>query len=201
MNIKPALLIPVLALSLACKKSEPAPKAAPAKPIAAKKAAAPAHVKPKTPKPPEPKKAAKKPVPKKTAPVNASRKTVDEDKSVLKELLDIGSPEVVDSKLPVIVYYYANWSPYDKKMMGIVEDVAAKYIGKAKFYRVDAMAAKKKNVLPLEVVGFPYLIFLKEGKRFGKQAYPGANAKKEVSFAIEDWIIGGDDEDDDSEGL
>ncbi len=194
MNIKASVLISVLVFSLACKKAESPPKSEPAKPVAAKKPLKPA------PKPPEPKKpVAKKPAPKKPKPLKASREVPDKKEGVLKDILDINAPEIVDSKLPVLVFFGAIWTATHRMSVGILEEAAVKYAGRVKFYNVDYPAAKAKNLLPEEVTVLPYLMFIKDGKRFGKVGFSGN--PKELDFAIKDWLAGEEDDDEDEEEI
>lgn len=143
-------------------RTEPAPLAAPAVAVAPPAAPKPAPVKAK-PKPAEP-------------------------VEYLKEIVDPASTDVAGSKLPTVIYYYATWSPHDRKLMGVVEEIAVKYKGQVKFFRIDVMKAKAANTLPAEVVAMPYLVFQRPGKeRQTKLARPD-EARKELEFFISEWL-------------
>ncbi|MBI4676180.1 MAG: thioredoxin family protein [Elusimicrobia bacterium] len=106
----------------------------------------------------------------------------------MKEVVDLNAPEVVNSKLPVVLYYYADWSTHDKMLMGVVEEVARAYKGKARFFRINVDKAREAKALPPEVTAFPYMIFMRQGKeRQSKLARPG-EARKEIEFFIEEWL-------------
>ena len=106
----------------------------------------------------------------------------------LKEIVDPASPEVVNCKLPVVLYYYASWSAHDRMLMGVVEEIAKDYKGKARFFRINVTAAEKAKTLPAEVVAMPYMVFMRPGKeRQTKLARPG-EARKELEFFISEWL-------------
>ncbi|MFA6318157.1 MAG: thioredoxin family protein [Elusimicrobiota bacterium] len=106
----------------------------------------------------------------------------------LKEIVDSAPAAALGAKGPVMIYYYANWSPHDRQLMGVVEEIAGRYRGRVKFFRVNVSAAMEAKTLPPDVVAFPYMVFLRPGKeRQTKLARPG-EATKEIEFFIEEWL-------------
>jgi len=75
---------------------------------------------------------------------------------------DTFEQEALKSKLPVLVDFYADWCPPCRIMLPIIEDLAAKYEGKALIGKLNtdehpSIAAKYK------VMTIPTLIFIKDG--------------------------------------
>lgn len=170
--LKLSRLILLPAVLASCEKTEaPKPVAAPtAAPVAV-------AVPPIAPKPREQTAASRKIKAKPAAPVE-----------YLKEIVDPGSKEVVGCKLPVVLYYYAKWSAHDRTLMGVVEEIAVKYKGKVKFFRIDVMKAEEAKTLPAEVKAMPFMVFMRPGKeRQTKLARPG-EARKELEFFISEWL-------------
>lgn len=70
--------------------------------------------------------------------------------------------EVINADLPVLVDFYADWCGPCKMLGPIVEEVAAEYVGKVKFVKVNVdnspEAAQRYGVR-----GIPTLILFKKG--------------------------------------
>lgn len=71
--------------------------------------------------------------------------------------------EALNSDMPVLVDFYADWCGPCKMMSPIIDELAAQYEGKVKIGKVDTDAnrtvASKFNVMTI-----PTLIFIKDGK-------------------------------------
>ena len=78
--------------------------------------------------------------------------------------LDNYQVELIESKVPVVVYFWAVWCKPCKHMSPIIERLAVFHNKKVKFLKVDADGSRKllNKFRPLR--GLPLLIFYKNGK-------------------------------------
>lgn len=90
--------------------------------------------------------------------------------------------EVLGSKLPVLVDFYADWCGPCKMMAPVLETIAKEYEGKMKVGKCDVdenMILAQKN----RVASIPNLILVKEGQVIGN--YIGYMSKDELLEKIE----------------
>lgn len=75
--------------------------------------------------------------------------------------------EVVDSKLPVLVDFWAPWCGYCTKLTPVFEELAAEMGDKVKFVKINVdenrAIAEKYNVMSL-----PTMLFIKKGEQLEK---------------------------------
>jgi thioredoxin 1 len=71
--------------------------------------------------------------------------------------------EVIESKIPVIVDFWAQWCGPCKALAPIIEDVATKYGEKVKFVKLD-VDHNPSTPPKFGVRGIPTLILFKEGQ-------------------------------------
>jgi thioredoxin 1 len=71
--------------------------------------------------------------------------------------------EVLDSSLPVLVDFTADWCPPCKMLSPIVDEIASQYEGKIRVVKVDA-DYNQKVIQQYGVLGLPTLILFKGGK-------------------------------------
>jgi len=71
--------------------------------------------------------------------------------------------EVLESKLPVVVDFWANWCGPCKMVTPIVEELAKEYSGKVKIGKLD-VDTNPKSASAYGIMSIPTLIFFKGGK-------------------------------------
>lgn len=70
--------------------------------------------------------------------------------------------EVVNSKLPVMIDFYADWCGPCKQLMPIVEELAGEWEGKVKIVKID-VDESQETAQKYGVMSIPTLVFLKDG--------------------------------------
>lgn len=83
--------------------------------------------------------------------------------------------EVLNSKLPVLVDFYAEWCGPCKQMAPTIDKLATEFEGKVKIGKLDVDANPTKSA-EFQVQSIPTLIFFKDGKMIGE---PMAGYKSE----------------------
>ena len=73
------------------------------------------------------------------------------------------SQEVVNSDLPVLIDFYANWCGPCRRMMPIVEEMSQMYDGRIKVGKVDT-DAEPELAEQFRVMSIPSFFFIKNGK-------------------------------------
>ena len=71
--------------------------------------------------------------------------------------------EVLESKIPVMVDFWANWCGPCKMIGPTVEELAKEYAGKMKIGKVD-VDTNPKSASTYGIMSIPSLIFIKNGK-------------------------------------
>ncbi len=93
--------------------------------------------------------------------------------------------EVVNSELPVLIDFYADWCGPCKMMSPVVEELAKEYAGKAKVAKInvdqESEIAEKYGVMSI-----PNFVFIKNGKLVDQQI--GATAKAKLVQKLDNMI-------------
>jgi len=90
--------------------------------------------------------------------------------------------EVVNSKIPVVIDFWATWCSPCKAMLPIIDEVAKEFEGRAKIGKlnVDDNPGVAQNS---SVMNIPTLIFFKGGKEVNRLV--GINPKEKIAKELE----------------
>ena len=72
--------------------------------------------------------------------------------------------EVLDSEVPVLVDFYADWCGPCKMMSPVVEKIARDYSGKAKVGKVN-VDEQQELARQFGIMSIPSFVFIKDGKK------------------------------------
>lgn len=76
--------------------------------------------------------------------------------------------QVINSKTPVLVDFYADWCGPCKILSPVIHELAEKNSGKAKFYKVD-IDQSIELAQRFQVMSIPTVLIFKDGKVVGKE--------------------------------
>ena len=90
--------------------------------------------------------------------------------------------EVLDSKIPVLVDFYAEWCGPCKQMAPSIDKLAIEFEGKIKIGKLDVDANPMKSE-EFQIQSIPTLIFFKDGKMLG-EPMPGFKSEEDLRKKI-----------------
>jgi thioredoxin 1 len=95
------------------------------------------------------------------------------------------SQEVLNSKLPVLVDFWAQWCGPCKMLAPIIEELAQEYAGRVKICKLDV---DENSAVPgkFGIMSIPTLIFFRDGKVSGQ--FVGALSRQELKTKIEEYL-------------
>ena len=96
------------------------------------------------------------------------------------------SSEVVESSQPVLVDFWATWCGPCRMIAPIVEELSAKYEGKAKIGKVDVDTAQK-TAQEFGIRSIPTLLIFKDGKVV--EQIIGAVPKQEIVDKLDATLV------------
>lgn len=71
--------------------------------------------------------------------------------------------EALGSDIPVLIDFYADWCSPCKMVGSIIEDIAEKYDGKIKFFKIN-IDEQRKLAITNKVMSVPVLFLIKDGE-------------------------------------
>ena len=106
----------------------------------------------------------------------------------VKEIKDAGfSKEVIESKIPVLVDFWASWCGPCKAMAPVVEEVAKDFDGKVKVVKIN-IDDNAQSATNFGVMSIPTFMIFKGGKEVDRVM--GVNPKSELEKRI-NKVLGG----------
>lgn len=103
-----------------------------------------------------------------------------------QKVMDIDSQsykkEILDSNVPVLVDFWAEWCMPCRMMAPVVDELSKDYEGKVKFAKVN-VDNNPKLATDLQILSIPVLILFKNGKELSR--ITGVNSKQNVKREVD----------------
>ena len=95
--------------------------------------------------------------------------------------------KVLESDLPVLVDFWAEWCAPCKMIAPIVEELSEEYDGKLRFAKLD-VDSNRTTVTTYNIIGMPTLLIFKDGKPVGQivGAFPKGVLKQKIDSILEE---------------
>ncbi|MAX26411.1 MAG: thioredoxin [Phycisphaeraceae bacterium JB051] len=105
--------------------------------------------------------------------------------AVLQITDDNFEQEVMNSDVPVLVDFWAEWCMPCRMLGPVIDEIAAEFEGKAKVGKVDTDANREVS-LKFEISAIPTVLLIKDGQIV--QKFVGVNGKQEYVDALNNAI-------------
>lgn len=93
--------------------------------------------------------------------------------------------EVLQSDLPVIVDFYADWCPPCRMLAPMLERLAEEFSGRIKFVKINS-DAENSLAAAYEVTGLPTVVFMEQGQKVGQ--FAGLPEESALRNELENWL-------------
>ena len=105
--------------------------------------------------------------------------------AVLQITDDNFEQEVMNSDVPVLVDFWAEWCMPCRMLGPVIDEIAGEFAGKAKVGKVDTDANREVS-LKFEISAIPTVLLIKDGQIV--QKFVGVNGKQEYVDALNNAI-------------
>ncbi len=95
--------------------------------------------------------------------------------------------EVLDSRLPVVVDFYATCCPTCQQLAPIIERLAEQFAGRIKFVKIDSDEAGPLAA-DWNVIALPTIMVFDDGRELGQ--FSGLPDEQELYDHLERWVSG-----------
>jgi len=95
--------------------------------------------------------------------------------------------EVVESDLPVLIDFWAEWCMPCKMLAPTIDELAAEYVGKVKVGKVDTDSARD-TAMKFGISAIPTVVLLKGGELVKK--FVGLQQKADLKAGIDEALAG-----------
>jgi thioredoxin 1 len=93
--------------------------------------------------------------------------------------------QVLESKLPVVVDFYADWCPPCRMLGPILDRLSTEFVGRISFVKVNS-DEEPELASRYEVTGLPTLVFIENGEVVGQ--FAGLPPEKELRTELLNWL-------------
>ncbi|MEM2121423.1 MAG: thioredoxin [Candidatus Woesearchaeota archaeon] len=98
---------------------------------------------------------------------------------------EVFKKEVLESKIPVVVDFWAEWCNPCKALSPVLEELSKEYDGILKFYKINTEENPELTQM-YKIKGIPALLFFKDGNLVGN--FVGFAPKHYLKKVIDDFI-------------
>ncbi len=93
--------------------------------------------------------------------------------------------EVRQSRIPVVVDFYASWCPPCRALAPIIDRLAKEFAGQVKFVKINSNE-EQQLAREFQVTGLPTLVFIEDGQIAGQVA--GLPQEVALRAQIRNWV-------------